>query len=271
MKSKLPRRVLSVAVLLFAVVACTSTPLEKLEVPSYAFNKQSRYAVLWIKPCIGKPLGGCEEDDGRTTEAKLAIHGSPTRIDVAQQYEDEVALSASIARVNASETIERRFLRMFKDDMRSRGLDVVSVANPIYEGALKKQSSTRVSFPDQPRLSATQFPLQVKSNTFDFSPIYQNLGVNYLLVLELLNFSVDRHYGPTGKPAANPQVVSAVRVYLHERDTGDVLFNDFSYQFALSEDDWEKPPYYQDLADLLIKTLERSIENSRKNLMKLPF
>lgn len=257
---------------LVVVVGCATTaPQEILEVPERAFNKQSRYAILWIKPCNGKALGGCEEDDGRTTEAKLAIHGSPDRIDLKQQYEDEVALSASIARVNATTTIENKYLRDWKDSLSARGLDIVAVANPVYEGALRKKDSTTVSFEDQPRLTATQFPLQVKSNQFDFAPLYDNLGVDFLLVLELLNFSVDRHYGPTGNPVSNPQVVSALRVYLHERATDDVLFNDFSYDFSMSDDEWESPPMYQSLSDLLIKSLEKSVEKSKDNLMKLNF
>jgi len=253
------------------LVACTATPTEKLDVPAYAFSNQSQYAILWIKPCNGKLLGGCELDDGRTTEAKLAIHGAADRIDLKEQYEEDTGLSASIARINASETIQKRFLSEFKEALTARGLDFVAVANPIYEGALKKKASTRVSFADQPRQSATQFPLQVKSNTFDFDPLYKNLGVDFLLVLELLNFSVDRHYGPTGKPMANPEAASAIRVYLHERATGEILFNDFSYDFALSGDDWDKPPYYQSLADLLMKTLETSIAEAKTNLMNLNF
>ena len=253
-------------------MGCAATsPQEKLQAPAHAFNKQSRYAVLWIKPCNGKALGGCEEDDGRTTEAKLAIHGSPDRIDLKKQYEDEVALSTSIARVNASPTIDQRYLREFKDALAARGLDIVAVANPVYEGALRKKGSTTVSFADQPRLTATQFPLQVKSNSFDFSPLYENLGVDFLLVLELLNFTVDRHYGPTGNPVSNPQVVTAIRVYLHERESDEVLFNDFSYDFALSEDEWESPPLYQSLEDLLLKTLDTSIDEAKANLMKLSF
>lgn len=271
MNSRLLCRASAAIALLMTVVACTATPTEKLDVPAHAFSKQSRYAILWIKPCNGKVLGGCELDDGRTTEAKLAIHGSPDRIDLKKQYEEEAGLSASIARINASETIQKRFLGEFKEAMSARGLDFVAVANPIYEGALSKTASTRVSFADQPRLTATQFPLQVKSNTFDFDPLYKNLGVDFLLVLELLNFSVDRHYGPTGQPIANPEVVSAIRVYLHERETGEILFNDFSYDFALSGDDWDKPPHYQSLADLLMKTLETSIAEVKTNLMNLNF
>lgn len=270
MKSRLLSCAFVAALSTFTVVACTATaPKEILEVPANTFNNQSRYAILWIKPCNGKALGGCEDDDGRTTEAKLAIHGSPDRIDLKQQYEDEVGLSASIARVNATTTIDKNFLRDFKDTLSARGLDIVAVANPVYEGALRKKGSTTVSFADAPRLTATQFPLQVKSNRYDFAPLYENLGVDYLLVLELLNFTVDRHYGPTGNPVSNPQVVSALRVYLHEGATDELLFNDFSYDFALSDDEWDSPPMYQSLSNLLVKTLEKSVAKSKANLMKL--
>lgn len=271
MNSRLLCRASVAVALLFTVVACTSTPIEKLDVPAHALNKQSRYAILWVKPCNRKTLGGCELDDGRTTEAKLAIHGAPDQIDLKKQYEDEVVLSASIARVSANDTIQKRFLQDFKETLSARGLDLVAVANPVYEGALRKNASTLVSFADQPRQNAAQFPLQVKSNTFDFAPVYQNLGVDFLLVLELLNFSIDRHYGPTGKPISNPQVVSAVRVYLHERATSEILYNDFSYNIALSGDDWDSPPHYQALADLLIQTLETAIADTKTNLMKLNF
>lgn len=271
MNSRLIRRAFSATALLFTVVACTSTPLEKLDVPAHAFSKQSRYAILWVKPCNVKVLGGCDRDDGRTTDAKLVIHGSVNRVNLKQEYEDGVGLSASIARVSAVDTINQQYLREFKDAMSARGMDFVAVAKPLYEGALAKQASTQVTFADQPRLSASQFPLQVKSNTYDFNPLYEQLDVDFLLVLELLNFSIDRHYGPTGKQLFNPQAVSAIRVYLHERVSGEILFNDFSYDFAVSDDEWDKPPHYQNLADLLAQTLEASIAEAKTNLMKLNF
>ena len=257
--------------MLLTISACTSVPVERLDVPPRAFNEQSRYAVLWIKPCAGKVLGGCQKDDGRTTEAKLAIHGSADRIELKEQYEEEVALSASIARVNAVETLDHKFLREFKNVLSVRGLNAVAVANPVYEGALRKKQSSRVSFADQPRLTATQMPLQVKANTFDFEPLYDNLGVDFLLVMELLNFSVDRHYGPTGNPVSNPQVVSAVRLYLHEAQTNEVLYNDYSYSVAVSDDDWDSPPHYESLSELLIKTLNSSVEEAKNNFLKLNF
>lgn len=272
MRSKLAGRGIIVAVLLSLVAACTSTPQEILKVPPHALNKQASYAVLWLKPCTLTAMGRCvDEDDGRTTEAKIAIHGSADRIDLKQQYEDEIALSVAMTFVDAAPIIQQAFLREYKDALKAQGLDAVAVAEPIYEGVLKKLDSTRVSFADQPMLSAQQLPLQVRSNKFDFMPIYDRLGVDYLLVLELLTFNVERHYGPAGKPTNNPQVVTAIRVYLHEKSTGEVLFNDFSYDFSLVADEWERPPHYQLLADLLKQSLKTSIDKSRTNLMKLNF
>jgi len=220
-----------VTVLAFAVVACTATPEEKLIPPVGALNAQSKYAMLWIKPCRTEFLGRCEPDDGRTTEAKLAIHGAPERVDLKTLYEDDKALSASIARNDATDVLQEQFIREFK-----RG--------------------------------ATQYPMEVKANTYDLSPLYQQLGVDYLVVMELLRFNIERHYGPTGKPAANPLAVSAVRLYLTEGTTGQLLFDDYAYKVLETDDAWDNPPHYQSLADSLSQTLNAAIDEAEANLFR---
>jgi len=264
----LPLRFFTVLASLLVVVACETTPIEKLELPANAFNKQSRYAILWIKPCHTNMFGRCTPDDGRTTEARLAIHATSGYIDLNQEYVNQLGLSASIARINASEIIEEHYLRGFKNDLSERGLDLIAVREPFFEGTLPKRSSSRVSFADKSGQNATRFPLQVKSNTFDFDLIYQELGVDYLLVLELLRFSLDQHYGPGGSTVTNPEVVSAIRVYLHQRESGEVVFNDYAHNIAVSADDWDSPPHYQALADLFVQTLESSIKETKTNLLQ---
>ncbi len=248
-------------------VACTVTPTEKLNTPDGALNPESKYALMWIKPCQSKFLGGCDPDDGRSTEAKLAIHSTSEFVDLKTLYEEDVTLSASIARINASDIVQDHFLRNFRQALSARQLDVVAVENPIHQGALQKTASTTVTFDDITTIGATQFPLQVEANTYKFSPVYQQLDADYLIVMELLRFSIDRYFGPTGKPTANPLAVSAVRVYLHESATGNVLFDDYAYNAVELGDAWNKPPHYQSLADSLELSLKAAINEARNNLL----
>lgn len=256
--------------LVFSVLACTSTstPTEKLNAPVGALNAESKYALMWIKPCQTQFFGRCEPDDGRTSEAKLAIHGAAERVDLKALYEEDVGLSASIARIDAADIVQDRFLRKVKQGLSARQLDVVAVAKPIHEGALKKTASKHITFNDVATIGPTQFPLQVKANTFEFSSLYQQLDVDYLIVMELLRFNIERHYGPTGNPVANPQAVSAIRLYLHERATNQVLFDDYAYKAVESDKAWDKPPHYQSLTDSLKYTLQTAIDEAQNNLLR---
>jgi len=182
-------------------------------------------------------------------------------------YEKDVTLSASIARINASDIVRDHFLRKYRQALSARQLDVVAVDNAIHEGALQKSASSMVTFNDVETIGATQFPIQVKANTFDFSPVYQRLDADYLIVMELLRFSIDRYYGPTGKPTANPLAVSAIRLYLHESATGNVLFDDYAYNAIELGDAWDKPPHYHSLADSLELSLKAAINEARNNLL----
>jgi len=255
------------AVLAITLVACTTTPEEKLNTPEGALNTESKYALVVMKPCHAQFLGRCEPDDGRTTEAKLAIHGAPEMVDLKALYEADVALSASIARIDAVNVVNSQFLRTVKQGLVSRQLDVVAVAKPIHEGALRKTSSKRVTFDDVDMIGATQYPLEVAANTFELSSLYQQLEVDYLIVMELLRFNIERHYGPTGKPVGTPQAVSAVRLYLHERTTGKVLFDDYAYKIVASNEAWDKPPHYKSLTDALKYTLGAAIDEAQTNLL----
>jgi len=248
------------------LVACSATPEEKLNTPPGALNTDSKYALLWIKPCRTPLLGRCESDDGRTTEAKLALHGAPELIDLKALYAADVQLSASIARIDAGEIVQKQFLRNVKQALAARQLDVVAVANPVYEGALRKTASKRVTFNNVDTIGATQYPLEVKANQYELASLYQRLEVDYLLILELLRFNIERHYGPTGKPVGHPQAVSAVRMYLHERSTGKVLFDDFAYKVVESDVAWDKPPHYQSLTNSLKNTLAAAIDEAQANL-----
>ncbi len=268
MNLKYQRRAVIAVVLAFTVVACTSTPKEKLYIPDHAFNHESKYALLWVKPCHAKLLGGCEVDDGRTTEAKLAIHGEAQRVDLKKKYENEVGLSASIARINATPIFAETFLKQFKQGMVARKMNVVAVAKPVYEGALRKRSSANVIFNDTELLGATLFPLQVKSNSFELRPIYDELDVDYLIVMELLRFTIERHYGPTGKPVSNPQAVSVVRLSVHDRNSNEPVFDDYAYKVVLTDDGWDKPPHYRQLESALTQTLRDVIAEARMNLLQ---
>lgn len=251
-----------------ALASCGSTPPNELtELPAQAFNPQSRYALLWIKPCGEKLVGGCVSDDGRTTEAKYVIHGSAGRVDLKQQYEDSVALSASIARINARPAMQTYFLKSLRRDLAARDLDVITVAEPLHEGFLKKTSSSRVLF-ENVGTDATQFPLQLKANTFDFNALYQRLGVDYLVVMELLRFSVEQHFGPTGQATENPKVVSAVRLYVHDRATNETVFNDYAHKVVLAKDDWDNPPLYKSLESSLMLTIKGAVEEAKANLLR---
>ncbi len=254
--------------LLCTVSACGSAPKEQLQLPSEAFNGRSSYALLWIKPCNEKILGGCEDDDGRTTEAKFVVHGSASQVDLKQQYEESVGLSASIARINAKAVVDKHFLQGLTTSLKNRQMDVVAVADAVHEGALRKSSSQRVLFEDVPLIGATQFPLQLESNTYNFAPVYERLGVDYLIVLELLRFSVEQHFGPTGQAAGNPQVVSAIRLYVHERASEQTLFDDYAYRVVLAKDGWDAPPLYESLEETLSNTLRQAIAAATSNLLQ---
>jgi len=263
-----PKSLACIILLTCAVTSCTSTPKEQLDLPEYAFNSNSRYAVLWIKPCNKSLLGRCDADDGRSTEAKFIVHGSIGQVDLEQEYEDNTALSASIARINASGSVQSQYLQAFKQEFTNRGMNAVSVANGVHEGALEKVSSRRVSFDNAPLATATRFPLQLQANNFDFSSLYDQLDTDFLVVMELLRFSVEQHYGPTGQPAGNPQIVSALRLYVHERATKQILFDDYAYHLELADDDWDKPPLYESLEASLMNTLEQSINDAKANLFR---
>ena len=251
-----------------ALASCGSTPPKELtELPEQVFNTQSRYALLWIKPCAEKLVGGCVTDDGRTTEAKYVVHGSAGQIDLKQQYEDSVALSASIARINARPSMQTHFLQSLRQDLMARNLNVVAIAEPLHEGFLKKTSSSRVLF-ENAGTKATQFPLQLKANTFDFQSVYQRLGVDYLVVMELLRFSVEQHFGPTGKATENPKIVSAVRLYVHNRATNEMVFDDYAHKVVLAEDGWDEPPLYKSLESSLMLTIRGAVEESKANLLR---
>lgn len=260
------------AVVLLTTGACSTTPKQQTLLPETPLSSDSRYALLWIKPCIPKLIGGCEPDDGRTTEAKLAIHGVAEQIDLKQQYEDDIALSASIARTDAGPTIEQHYLQSTWQTLAARGLNVVAVANPVYAGALNKSKrSKRFQVDDTPVLGATQFPVQVLEHSYDFMPVYDKLNVDHLVVLELLRFNIERHYSITGKPASNPHIVAAVRVYVHKRAGDTVVFNDYAHNISISSDEWDAPPHYQELSDRLLSNLTSSIKDSVEKLVSLEF
>lgn len=262
-------RSLNAVALLLLLGACASAPSEKLTFSAEQIDKSKRIALLWIKPCIAKLTGGCESDDGRTAEAKLAIHGAVGWVDLKQEYEDDIGLAASIARINAGPVIEEAYLRKLKTHLLNRGLSAVAVANPVYEGALGKQRRSKtVTFNEQSLLGATQFPLQVKANSFNLAPLHDSLSAEYLLVLELLRFNVERHYNSTGRPASNPHAVSAIRVSLHERDGNRVLFDDFVQKGAIVANGWNAPPHYPILNDMLIATLQNAIEEASSRLLE---
>jgi len=265
-------RTVACSVLLLTVVACSIAPKERLLLPEKALDGSASYALLWVKPCIPKLLGGCEPDDGRTTEAKLAIHGATELLDLKQQYEDEIALSASIARVNAIPVIEKEFLRRFTDIMDSKGVKASAVANPIYEGALRKRARTkRIQFDEPSLLGATQFPIQVKANAYDFTALNEKLGVDFIIALELLRFNIERHYTATGKPASNPHAVAAIRVYVHDASNGELLFDDYAHRGTITGNEWDAPPHYELLATEILNNLRDSIDDVARNFQTLEF
>jgi len=144
------------------------------------------------------------------------------------------------------------------------------LSQAVYEGAFPKTGRAKLVVLDEPPLlGATQFPLQVPANPYDFDVLYKELEVDYLVVLELLRFNIERHYNAAGKPASNPHAVSVVRLRLHDKESNEVLFDDYAVDGVIVGNDWDDPPYYLPLAAGLSQTLRASIRESTDNLLRV--
>ncbi len=250
--------------------ACASLPTEKLSVPSSAIQETNQYAMLWVKPCAGTVFGGCGEDNGKTTHAQLVVHGSPGRLDVKQAYQNETDLSNALAKMDAGGIIKKAFLIDFRNSLLSQGLNVKAVAKPVYAGRLK-QSKQRVvhTLPKEPSvtLASTQFPQMVSRHSYELTQLFDRLNVDYLLMLELLRFGIDRQYGPTDEPISRPLGVAVVRVTLHQRGQVNPVFDDFSQSIKFVANDWNTPPEYERLAFELDQLLDNAVRASMRQFL----
>ncbi len=252
------RLLLSIFVL--QLMACVSTPTEKLKVPSSIYTADASVALLWIAPCANDTFGNCAADSGMTTKAKLAIHGSADRLDINRQYETDAGLQTRLSRIDAAPIIDQQFLVQFRDALQARSVNAVSVKKPVYAGSLRKRSrSSSITLGGQ-AIKTTLFPQIASRNTYNFDSIYAGLDVDYLMVMELLRFGVDRHFGAVGKPLNNPYGAAIVRVYLHEKSSGELVYDDFSHAKITSPDDWDDAPDYIKLGETVEQALSDAID-----------
>lgn len=96
-------------------------------------------------------------------------------------------------------------------------------------------------------------------NDYDYKPISEELGTEYLLVLEVFCFGVGRSYFGF-IPQGPPKGWTALTCSLVETRSNKVISRQFAKNLEVPKGEWDEPPEYPNLMNAVLKSFETSVD-----------
>lgn len=148
--------------------------------------------------------------------------------------------------------VRKFYLKPFGDAFSHEGFDV-KIINTVYDHEKLAKIKN-----DETLNKSMAFPFNAV-NDYDYKPISEELGTEYLLVLEVFCFGVGRSYFGF-IPQGPPKGWTALTCSLVETRSNKVISRQFAKNLEVPKGEWDEPPEYPNLMNAVLKSFETSVD-----------
>jgi len=247
------------------IVACSSPPKIINVLQPGALDSDATVGIVWLSRCSG--VAGCKKSGAAATLGEFRPVGTVGLLTLGAVLSAHQEIIDVLDSVDAAEIINPLYLDISEQAFQKKGINARVVRDPYYPGSLKKQKRHKTIGTDtilvtnKEREAVNRTPF-VFEQTYDLTNIASTENFDYLLVLDLLEYGVQREFGPFAVPTTAPYGVGAVRLYLVDVRGDLLLLNDYSYhERHVIDGEWKQSGSWSNLLETTNESLRRSIED----------
>lgn len=245
--------------------ACSSPPKIFNELQPEALGSDAKVGVIWLSRCSA--VAGCKKSSGAATLGEFRPIGSVGLLTLGAILSAHQEIIDALDTIDAADVVESAYLETSQRALQEKGITAKVITEPYYPGTLEKSGRHKtigvstIVVTNKERESAARNPF-VFEQTYDFTDIAETADVDFLLVLDVLEYGVHREFGPFAIPTTEPYTVGAVRLSFLDFRNNELLLNDYSYhENHVIEGEWKQPGSWTNLLEAVNGSLRSSIED----------
>ena len=268
MKPKADRtKLLLIAFSFMLLSACATVPQSTLDIESGRLSAGATVGTVWISPCsTGK---GCRKSGDASVLGEFVPVGANGLLIYGSVLAAHQEIIDALDTISSAPIVERKFSQPMQNLLRSAGFSVSVNNDNLYAGDLEiigKRTAVNFAttidekYPREPG-KVRGFPLILQQKDFDLSAVAGSMNVDYLAVLEVYRFNVQREFGPLAIPLTQPYGMSLVRATLVDVKTGERIFDDWGFGEKFVETgEWRQPGDWSNVLAITEEALELAID-----------
>jgi len=256
-------------VLFLLVSACAKPPATLTAIAPDRVPASSSVGVAWLTPCGW--FAGCKKEDAKSNQAKFIPFGANGLLILGAVMSAHQDVIDGLEQVSADDIVTDQFLSPIGSALKSQGFSVNAKSKSGYAGAYERIDGKAITlteklkelYPERGRLPGSDI---VNETQRDITSIANELSSDYLVILEINRFGVQRDFGPVGIPLGRPYALSIVRTYLVDVSSNEILFNDYGIGEVKIPEGWRQPDDWTLVNDATKKSLEIALERTTRSL-----
>ena len=260
-------------VVLFST-GCTTQFVKMDEVPSGALQSGSKVALVYALPCSNMDtlMAKCSSPSTPLNEGVYVDYGSSI---VARSVGLHDEVEAKLKTLKPANTILEELEGKLAPLLTNLGHEVQVRPDPLLVWNLEKRGKASSFFYSEYNRGEKKYQ-SVRPNglgegisgNFDFQPLINELDTDFLMVIELLRYGVDRRYTALVSVAMEPPMgTAAIRVSLFQRGVDKPLYNNIINRREPVDGEWKTPPDFEDLMSIPPKVLRAAIDDAAQEIL----
>jgi hypothetical protein len=257
MKRNLSSKTALVLVLVWTtfLLGCFAAP-KNLSAPTDFMRKKGSIGIIYLSTEFSKGFSWAGDTPYKLDQrGELYGLGGAGILDVALYRGVLKELVDRLHEERLAPLVEKYYIKPFGDAFSHEGFDV-KVIETVYD----YEQLTKIDIEKVQTVKSTMaFPFNAV-NDYDYKPISNELGTDYLLVLEVYCFGVGRSYFGF-IPQGPPKGWTALTCTLVDTRSNKIISRQFETNLEVPRGEWDEPPEYRILMNAVVKSLETSLDN----------
>ena len=218
-------------------------------------NKDASIGLIWTSQI------NIHYPEGPEYTAKHYMLGQQGLLDIAVSRKFSEKIENALSKIKLEELMKERFFPVFQAAFENYNFSVKIKSEPYcwkkFRLGSNKYCENALDIKKMEIKKAGEMPIPVF--TFDYKPVFEELGVDYLLVIDLIQHGTGRSYfamAPTSPPKGTTMLTS----HLIEHKEQAVLSQHLCSIVEPVQGEWDEPPEYANLLKAARQSFEIAVD-----------
>jgi hypothetical protein len=222
---------------------------------SFLQNKNASVGLIWVCQM------NIQYPEGPEYTAKHYMLGHQGLLDTVVSLKLSEKLANALNKIKLEELMKERFFPVFQAAFENYNFNVKIKAEPYcwkkFRLGSNKYCENALDIKKMEIKKAGEMPIPVF--TFDYKPVFEELGVDYLLVIDLIQHGTGRSYFAM-TPTSPPKGTTMLTSHLIEHKEQAVLSQHLCSIVEPVQGEWDEPPEYANLLKAARDSFEIAVD-----------